>query len=97
MLKEHIARRTALEGGDDEREVEAIAPDESKQHVLRFLVWNVIGDQRDPRPPPHKMPGTILVRCGSHGLPQFRCRAPGCLALQECGPQANGNLIPKSP
>src|ERR1700747_835703 len=29
MLKEHIARRTALEGGDDEREVEAIAPDES--------------------------------------------------------------------
>jgi len=93
MLKEHIARRTALEGGDDEREVEAIAPDESKQHVLRFLVWNVIGDERNPRPPPQEMPVTILVRCGSHGPPQFRSRVTGWLALQECGPQANGNLI----
>ena len=90
MLKEHVARRTALEGSDHEREVEAIAPDESKQHVLRFLLWNVIGDERDPRPPPHEMPVTILVRCDSHGPLQFRSRSTGWLALQECGLQANG-------
>src|SRR5262249_2169603 len=75
MLKEHVARRTALEGGDDKCEVEAIAPDESKQHVLRFLMWNVVGDERDPRPPLREISVTILVRCGSHGSPQFQSRS----------------------
>ena len=86
MLKEHIARRTALEGGDDEREVEAIAPDESKQHVLRFLVWNVVGDKRDPGPPLRAIPVTILVRCGSHGPPSFNLVPPRGLSIARMQP-----------